>query len=35
VLAEKFRVELDVSGLVNTVDVAESSGDGEVGADRS
>jgi len=35
VLAEKFRVELDISGLVDTVNVAESSGDGEVGADGS
>lgn len=33
VLGEKLGVELDVSGLVNTVDVTETSGDGEVGGD--
>lgn len=33
VLAEEFGVETDVSGLVDTVDVTESSGNGEVGAD--
>lgn len=33
VLAEKLRVELDVTGLVDTVNVAEAGGDGEVGGD--
>lgn len=33
VLAEQLRVQLDVSGLVDTVDVTEASGDGEVGGD--
>jgi hypothetical protein len=33
VLAEKLRVELDVSGLVDTMDVSETSGDGEVWGD--
>jgi hypothetical protein len=33
VLAEKLGVELDVAGLVNTVDVTEASGDGEVRGD--
>ena len=32
-LAEKLGVELDVTGLVDTVDVTESSGDREVGGD--
>lgn len=34
VLSEKLRVQLDVAGLVHTVDVSESSGDGEVRRDR-
>lgn len=33
VLAEKLGVELDVAGLVNTVDVTEASGDREIGGD--
>jgi hypothetical protein len=33
VLAEKLWVELDVSGLVDTVNVSETSGDGEVRGD--
>lgn len=33
VLAEELGVELDVAGLVDTVDVAEASGNGEVGGD--
>lgn len=33
VLAEQLGVELDVAGLVDTVDVAEASGNGEVGGD--
>jgi hypothetical protein len=32
-LAEKFGVELDIAGLVNTVNVTESGCDGEVGRD--
>ena len=32
-LVEQLRVETDVAGLVDAVDVAESSGDGEVGRD--
>ena len=35
VLAEKFWVELDVTRLVYTVNVTESSGNGEVRGDRS
>jgi hypothetical protein len=35
VLGEQLGVELDVAGLVDTVDVAEASGNGEVGADGS
>lgn len=31
VLAEELRVQLDVSGLVHAVDVAEAGGDAEVG----
>lgn len=34
VLAQKLGVELDVTRLVDTVNVAESSGNGEVGGDR-
>jgi hypothetical protein len=34
VLAQQFRSEGDVSGLVDTVDVTESGSDGEVGGDR-
>ena len=33
VLGEQLRVQADVTGLVDTVDVTEASGDGEVGAD--
>jgi hypothetical protein len=33
VLGEELGVELDVAGLVDTVDVTEASGNGEVGAD--
>jgi hypothetical protein len=33
VLAEELGVELNVTGLVDTVDVSETSGDGEVGGD--
>jgi hypothetical protein len=33
VLGEEAGLELDVTGLVNTVDVTEASGDGEVGRD--
>lgn len=33
VLLEQLRVELDVAGLVDTVDITETSGNGEVGAD--
>jgi hypothetical protein len=33
VLAKDLGLELDVSGLVDTVDVSESGGDGEVGGD--
>jgi hypothetical protein len=33
VLGEQLGVQLDVAGLVDTVDVTEASGDGEVGAD--
>lgn len=33
VLGKKLRVELDVAGFVDTVDVTESSGDGEVRRD--
>lgn len=33
VLAEQLRVQLDVAGLVDTVDVAKTSSDGEVGGD--
>ena len=33
VLAEKLWVELDVTWLVDTVDVTETSGDGEVWGD--
>jgi len=33
VLAEELRVQLDVAGLVDTVDVSEAGGNGEVGAD--
>ena len=33
VLAEELGLERHVTGLVDTVDVTESSGDGEVGAD--
>lgn len=33
VLGEQLGVETDVTGLVDTVDVTETSGDGEVGAD--
>ena len=33
VLAEKLWVKLDVSGLVDTVNVSETSGDGEVWGD--
>lgn len=33
VLLEQTRLELDVAGLVNTVDVTETSGNGEVGGD--
>jgi len=33
VLAEELRVELDVAGLVDTVDVSETSGDREVWGD--
>jgi hypothetical protein len=32
VFTQKFRVKLDISRLVNTVDVSESSGDAKVGA---
>jgi hypothetical protein len=32
-LGEQFRVELDVTGLVDTVDVAKTSSDAEVGGD--
>lgn len=32
-LAKKFRVQLNVAGLVNTMYVSEASCDGEVGAD--
>lgn len=35
VLGEELGVELDVAGLVDTVDVTEASGNGEVGADGS
>lgn len=35
VLGEELGVELDVTGLVDTVDVTEASGNGEVGADGS
>jgi hypothetical protein len=34
VLAEELGVKLDVTGLVDTVNVAEAGGDGEVGRDR-
>jgi hypothetical protein len=34
VLLQKFRVELDVSGLVDTVDITESSSNGEIWRDR-
>ena len=30
VLPEEFGVELDVAGFVNTVDITETGGDGEV-----
>jgi hypothetical protein len=33
VLGEELGVELDVAGLVDTVNVTEASGNGEVGAD--
>ena len=33
VLGEELGVELDVAGLVDTVDVTKASGNGEVGAD--
>lgn len=33
VLVEEFGMEADVAGLVHAVDVAEGSGNGEVGAD--
>jgi hypothetical protein len=33
VLGKQLRVQADVTGLVDTVDVTEASGDGEVGAD--
>lgn len=33
VLLEQLRVELDIAGLVDTVDITETSGNGEVGAD--
>jgi hypothetical protein len=33
VLLEETRLELDIAGLVDTVDVTEASGDGEVGGD--
>ena len=33
-LREQLGVELDVTGLVDTVDVAKASGNGEVWADR-
>lgn len=33
VLLEQLRVETDVAGLVDTVNVTETSGNGEVGAD--
>jgi hypothetical protein len=33
VLAQELGVQLDVAGLVDTVDVTETSGDGEVGRD--
>jgi hypothetical protein len=33
VLAEEFRVEADVAGLVDTVHITETSGNGEVRAD--
>ena len=35
VLGEKLGVELNVTGLVDTVNVTEASGNGEVGADGS
>ena len=35
VLGEELGVELNVTGLVDTVDVTEASGNGEVGADGS
>ena len=35
VLLEELRVEADVTGLVDAVDVSETGGDGEVGADGS
>lgn len=35
VLGEELGVELDVTGLVDTVNVTEASGNGEVGADGS
>ena len=31
--SEKFRVETDVAGFVDTVDISEACGDGEVRAD--
>ena len=34
VLLEQLRVQTDVTGLVDTVDIAEASGNGEVGANR-
>ena len=33
VLGQKLGVELDIAGLVDTVDVTEASGNGEVGGD--
>lgn len=35
VLAEEFRVQANVAGLVHAVDIAESSGNGEVWGDGS